>query len=98
MYGTVYHLTRLKQYWQFIDGIQGLHRDSGISLQTEVSMMELYDKVKIKRNNRTGIIVDITLIDGKEIFTTEDDIEKNDKSGKNWLLYQCERNEIELME
>ena len=61
-------------------------------------MMELYDKVKIKENNRTGIIVDITLIDGKEIFTIEDDIEKKDERGRNWSLYQCERNEIELME
>ena len=85
MYGTAYHLTRLKQYWQFIDEIQGLRKDSGISLQGEVSMMELYDKVKIKGNNRTGIIVDITLIDGKEIFTIEDDIEKNDKRGRNYI-------------
>ena len=36
--------------------------------------MKLYDKVKLKRNSITGIIVDITSIDGKEIFTVEDDV------------------------
>lgn len=60
--------------------------------------MKLYDKVKLKRNNITGIIVDITQIDGKEIFTIEDDIENSDKNGTSWPLYQCERYEIELVE
>ena len=60
--------------------------------------MELYDKVKLKRNNITGIIVHITRIEGKEIFTIEDDVERVDKNGTDWPLYQCERNEIELAE
>ncbi len=60
--------------------------------------MELYDKVKLKRNSITGIIVDITSIDGKEIFTIEDDVERVDKNGADWPLYQCERDELELAE
>ena len=60
--------------------------------------MKLYDKVKLKRNSITGIIVDITSIDGKEIFTVEDDVKRTDKNGTDWPLYQCERNEIELVE
>ena len=60
--------------------------------------MKLYDKVKLKRNSITGIIVDITSIDGKEIFTIEDDVKRADKNRTDWPLYQCERNEIELAE
>lgn len=61
-------------------------------------MIKLYDKVKIKGKNIMGIIVDIALIDGKEIFTVEDDIENTGKDGRDWPLYQCTKDEIELVE
>lgn len=62
--------------------------------------MTLYDKVKFKKNNvtGTGIIVDIAWIDGKEIFTIEDDVEYIGENERYWPLYQCQRHEIELVE
>ena len=59
--------------------------------------MKLYDNVRIKKNGRTGIIVDIT----KEGYIIEADEERksDDEEGYpgRWPLYDCRADEIEVL-
>jgi hypothetical protein len=59
--------------------------------------MNLYDRVKIKKNGKTGIIVDIANLENGCIYTIEDDEENTTDDKNRWALYECKRNEIELI-
>lgn len=62
-------------------------------------MFKLYDRVKIKKNGITGIIVDISKMGNKSIYTIESDIKgKVEQEGvypSLWALYDCFYEEIE---
>lgn len=59
--------------------------------------MKLYDRVRIKKSKKTGIIVDIANPEdeSKCIYTIEDDVENVNDNKNRWPLYECKRNEIE---
>lgn len=56
--------------------------------------MKLNDKVKIKSNEITGVIVDINHLDGKESYTVESD-ETDEADGL--VLYDCDKSELEYL-
>ncbi len=59
-------------------------------------MFELYDKVRIKKEMVTGIIVDISNIDGNPMYTIESDTEGLSKGyGGKWKLFDCHEEDIE---
>ena len=59
-------------------------------------MFELYDKVRIKKEMITGIIVDISNIDGNPVYTVESDSEGLTKGyGGKWKLFDCHEKDIE---
>lgn len=59
-------------------------------------MFKLYDRVLIKSKKITGIVVDKSFVNGKEIYVIETDqpfIE--DGYGGKWKLFDCFEEEIE---
>lgn len=61
--------------------------------------MKLDDVVRIKSENITGTIVDISKRNGKKFFVVES-LEKgavNGKDGGEWPLYDCEKEDIEMV-
>ncbi len=63
-------------------------------------MIKEYAKVKIKRTNITGIVVDIHTTKGEQIFVVESD-EKGVPGGygpeDSWKLFDCTEDELEAI-
>lgn len=61
--------------------------------------MKLNDVVRIKSENITGTIVDISKRNGKTFFVVESLVKGtvNGKDGGEWPLYDCEKEDIELV-
>lgn len=55
--------------------------------------MKMYDRVKIKKNGVTGIIVDIRHTSG-DVYTVEGDAK--DASG-GYPLFDCKQDELEIL-
>ena len=61
--------------------------------------MKLNDVVRIKSENITGTIVDISKRNGKTFFIVES-LEKGGVNGKDvgeWPLYDCEKEDMEMV-
>lgn len=59
-------------------------------------MFSLYDKVRIKSNDLIGTIVDISVINGKNIYIIESDTpDIQEGYGGKWKLFDCSLEEIE---
>ena len=61
--------------------------------------MKLNDVVRIKSENITGTIVDVSKRNGKTFFVVESLVKGavNGKDGGEWPLYDCEKDDIELV-
>lgn len=61
--------------------------------------MKLNDVVRIKSENITGTIVDISKRNGKTFFIVEslENGAVNGKDGGEWPLYDCEKEDIEMV-
>ncbi len=59
-------------------------------------MFNLYEHVRIKKNNLMGTIVDISECDGEKIFIVESDVKgkRGDGYGGDYPLYWCKEDEI----
>lgn len=59
-------------------------------------MFELYERVRIKKNNLIGTIVDISEADDGKTFIVESDVKgkRNDGYGGDYPLYWCKEDEI----
>lgn len=63
-------------------------------------MFNLYDKVRIKSKNISGIIVDIVEISNTKTITVESDIKGNrdDGYGGIYPLFDCGENDLEKID
>lgn len=61
--------------------------------------MKINDTVRIKSENVTGIIVDISKRNGKVYYTVESSVKGaiEGKDGGEWPLYDCEKGNIEVL-
>ena len=63
-------------------------------------MINEFDHVRIKSSGITGIVVDISTVNGKTNYEVESD-EKGTPGGygseNSWKLYSCKENEIEVI-
>lgn len=61
--------------------------------------MKLYDTVRIISENIVGTIVDISKRNGKVYYTVESSVKGTveGKDGGTWPLYDCEKEDIEML-
>lgn len=61
-------------------------------------MLEEFDHVRIKKENITGEIIDVSVVDGKNAYIVESD-EKGVPGGyggeDSWKLFWCSEDELE---
>lgn len=59
-------------------------------------MFELYEHVRIKKNDLIGTIVDISKTDDEKLFIVESDVKgkRDDGYGGDYPLYWCKEDEI----
>ena len=60
-------------------------------------MFELYEHVRIKKNDLIGTIIDISESDDEKIFIVESDVKgkRNDGYGGDYPIYWCKEDEID---
>lgn len=82
---------------QIVDNVSdGGDSSGGSGIGRIDGMFELYDHVRIKKNNLIGTIVDISESDGEKTFIVESDVKgrRNDGYGGDYPLYWCNEDEI----
>ena len=59
-------------------------------------MFELYEHVRIKKNDLIGTIIDISESDDEKVFIVESDVKgkRNDGYGGDYPIYWCKEDEI----
>ena len=63
--------------------------------------MKEYSKVKIKKNNLEGVIVDIYMVDGTKYFSVEVNEKKtvaSDGYGYIYQIFDCTADDLEFLE